>query len=306
MELNTYTYKHLRDADPIEADVYFKHGDLSSTKPIAIYYHGGNFVVGNKGMISPQYIKVLLDLGFGAVVSPNYRLSPTISAYDGAIADSKDAFSWVQNDLPVKLANDAGIMLDGERVVTWGHSAGGTLALLMASMPNPPKAILDLFGLKYMEDESFAKPAKIPPIDLPDVEFRNKIYEDKPPPTSAPPPFGPKGPDVSTYRAAWLMGKMKDGTFLREVVSDGNYGRVEPAGLFSPSFPPTFFGHGGADSAVDVKLAKRAHNALKADGVDTQLVVVEGADHGFDIGKMPGDPEYEAVISGLKFLRAYV
>ncbi|CAI0645565.1 unnamed protein product [Colletotrichum noveboracense] len=202
MELNTYTYKHLQGADPIEADVYFKHGNSSSTKPIAIYYHGGNFVVGDKGMISPQYIKVLLDLGFGAVVSPNYRLSPTISAYDGAIEDSKDAFSWVQNDLPVKLANDAGIMLDGERVVTWGHSAGGTLALLMASMPKPPKAILDLFGLKYMEDESFAEPAKIPPMDLPDVEFRNKIYEDKPPPTSAPPPFGPKRPDVSTYRAA--------------------------------------------------------------------------------------------------------
>ncbi|KAH9231494.1 hypothetical protein K456DRAFT_1786286, partial [Colletotrichum gloeosporioides 23] len=197
-----YTYKHLQGADPIEADVYFKHGNSSSTKPIAIYYHGGNFVVGDKGMISPQYIKVLLDLGFGAVVSPNYRLSPTISAYDGAIEDSKDAFSWVQNDLPVKLANDAGIMLDGERVVTWGHSAGGTLALLMASMPKPPKAILDLFGLKYMEDESFAEPAKIPPMDLPDVEFRNKIYEDKPPPTSAPPPFGPKRPDVSTYRAA--------------------------------------------------------------------------------------------------------
>ncbi|KAK1851191.1 polyketide synthase [Colletotrichum chrysophilum] len=131
MELNTYTYKHLQGADPIEANVYFKHGDSSSTKPIAIYYHGGNFVVGDKGMISPQYIKVLLDLGFAAVVSPNYRLSPTISAYDGAIADSKDAFSWVQNDLPVKLANDAGIMLDGERVVAWGHSAGGTLALLM-------------------------------------------------------------------------------------------------------------------------------------------------------------------------------
>ncbi|KAJ0287337.1 hypothetical protein COL940_002548 [Colletotrichum noveboracense] len=175
MELNTYTYKHLQGADPIEADVYFKHGNSSSTKPIAIYYHGGNFVVGDKGMISPQYIKVLLDLGFGAVVSPNYRLSPTISAYDGAIEDSKDAFSWVQNDLPVKLANDAGIMLDGERVVTWGHSAGGTLALLMASMPKPPKAILDLFGLKYMEDESFAEPAKIPPMDLPDVETADVI-----------------------------------------------------------------------------------------------------------------------------------
>ncbi|KAF9875484.1 hypothetical protein CkaCkLH20_06865 [Colletotrichum karsti] len=302
----TYVYKQVPNGDPIEADVHYQADGSKKSKPIAIYYHGGNFVVGNKGMIQPSYIRRLLELGFGAVVSPNYRLSPTISAYDGPITDSRDAYVWAQTELPGKLAKDAGVELDGEKIVTWGHSAGGTLALLMASMPKPPEAILDLFGLKYIRDASFRTPAKLPPIELPSVEFRNRIYQDIPPPSASPPPFGPKGPDISNPRSAWLLGKMKDGTFLEELVPDGDYERVDPTTLFSSTFPPTFFGHGGADESVSVELAEWAHKALKEHGVDTELLVVDGAGHGFDMGKEPGDPAYEAVMKGLEFLRAHV
>lgn len=73
-------------------------------------------------------------MGFGAIVSPNYRLSPTISAYDGAVTDSKDAYTWMQTKLPQQLASDCGVMLDPDRVVAVGHSAGGTLALLMVEL----------------------------------------------------------------------------------------------------------------------------------------------------------------------------
>lgn len=84
-------------------------------------------------MIQPHYVQKLLELGFGAVVSPDYRLSPTISAFDGAVTDSRDAYVWSQNELPKKLAEETGVKLDGSRVVTWGHSAGGALAVLIVS-----------------------------------------------------------------------------------------------------------------------------------------------------------------------------
>lgn len=105
----------------------------SLTESAAIYYHGGNFVVGNRGMIQPHYVQKLLELGLGAVISPDYRLSPTISAFDGAVTDSRDAYTWSQSVLPKKLAEDAGVKLNGDRVVTWGHSVGGAFALLIVS-----------------------------------------------------------------------------------------------------------------------------------------------------------------------------
>lgn len=84
-------------------------------------------------MVQPHYVQKLLELGFGAVVSPDYRLSPTISAFDGAVTDSRDAYVWSQNELPKRLAEETGVNLDGGRVVTWGHSAGGALAVLIVS-----------------------------------------------------------------------------------------------------------------------------------------------------------------------------
>ncbi|KAL1846596.1 hypothetical protein Daus18300_014214 [Diaporthe australafricana] len=305
MPVKTYVYKHVADSTPLELDIHYQPNGSSASKPIAIYYHGGNFVVGNKSMVQLRYVQKLLELGFGAVVSPDYRLSPTISAFDGAVTDSRDAYAWSQAELPRKFAEETGVKLDAERIVTWGHSAGGALALLTASMKKPPRAILDLCGLKYIQDESFQAPAKLPPMELPSVEFRKKIYEDIPTPTSAPPPFGPKGFDVTSYRNAWLFGTMKDGRLFDELVPDGNYDKIDPAVLLTPSCPPTFFVHGSADTSVNFKLSERAHKALKENGVESELVVVDGAGHAFDQNQKPGDTGYEAVVKGLEFLRAH-
>lgn len=90
-------------------------------------------MLGNKDMLLPDCAGRLLDLGFGAVVSPNYRLSPTISLYDGAVLDSIDSYVWCQTELPRHLSDSADVRVDGSKIVTFGHSAGGTLTLLMVS-----------------------------------------------------------------------------------------------------------------------------------------------------------------------------
>jgi acetyl esterase/lipase len=108
----------------------------------AIYFHGGNFIVGHKDLLAPGYVAKLLSLGFGAVVSPNYRLSPTITAYEGAVLDSKDAYTWARTKLPEQLSVETGVKLDADRIVAFGHSAGGTLALLM--VPLTPSAGLGM------------------------------------------------------------------------------------------------------------------------------------------------------------------
>lgn len=117
--------------------------------------------------------------------------------------------------------------------------------------------------------------------------------------------MGPNGPDLSNYRVAWLLSSFKKGTWLRSIVPDGNYNGIDPAALFDPSFPPTYFLHGTADTLVGVEFSRRAFEELKRKGVDTKLVVEEGAPHGFDAGAKPGEHKYELVAAGLRFLASH-
>lgn len=95
----------------------------------ALYFHGGNFTVGSKELLSQNYVEQLLGLGF-VVVSANYRLCPTISVFDGPVTDALDAYGWAQDVLPGLLHKDAGVRVDSSKIVVLGHSAGGLLALL--------------------------------------------------------------------------------------------------------------------------------------------------------------------------------
>lgn len=95
----------------------------------ALYFHGGNFTVGSKELLSQNYVEKLLSLGF-VVVSANYRLCPTITVFEGPVTDALDAYGWAQSALPGLLHKDAGVRVDGSRLVVLGHSAGGLLALL--------------------------------------------------------------------------------------------------------------------------------------------------------------------------------
>jgi acetyl esterase/lipase len=95
-------------------------------------------------MLNKNYSNKLTELGF-VVVAPNYRLAPTINAFDGPVTDVRDAYTWATSELPVLLEKDAGVHVDPERVVVFGHSCGGTLALLTVSIL-PSVAIIAFLG----------------------------------------------------------------------------------------------------------------------------------------------------------------
>ncbi|KFY86576.1 hypothetical protein V500_07539 [Pseudogymnoascus sp. VKM F-4518 (FW-2643)] len=306
MASHEYIFKEVGDAR-IAADVHYVKGNTGAKHPIALYFHGGNFTVGSKELLSKNYIERLLELGF-VVISANYRLCPTTTVYDGPVSDTLDAYRWAQNTLPGLLKRDSGIDVDGTEIVVLGHSCGGTLALLTAGLPNPPLAILDLYGMKYLQDPFYSTPSvamsKIPEFDK---DFINQIYKDIPPPTSGLPPMGPQGPDFSNYRIAWMFNAIKEGKHMQTVIADGNSDRVDPATLFSErKFPPTYFVHGTADTLVHPKFSQHAYDELKAKGMETELVLVEGAGHGFDAKAKPGDDFFTIVNKGFEFLKAHI
>ncbi|KAH6661747.1 Alpha/Beta hydrolase protein [Halenospora varia] len=307
MERREYTFKVVDDVS-IAADVYWSSQDNSNAKcPIAVHFHGGSFVIGSKRMLQKAQIEKLLELGF-VVVSANYRLCPTISLYDGPVTDSLDAFKWAQTELPSLLKKDAKVEVDGTRAVALGHSCGGALALLTASLPNPPLAILDMYGMKYLKDPAYNTPSPAPPNAQPlDPSFINQVYKDTSPPTNGPPPMGPNGPDFSNYRVAWMFNTIGAGKLMQTIVTDGNFDRIDPASLFSKGkFPPTYFIHGTADTLVDQEFSQRAHNEVKSHGSESHLVLIEGAGHGFDAAAQPGDDKFAVICRGFEFLRNHV
>lgn len=93
----------------------------------ALAFHPGGFVLGAAAMIPASQIKVLVDMGF-VVVTPEYRLCPQVSLYDGPIEDTKDCFLWAKQELPGLLEKE-GVSVDPTSVVAIGYSCGGNLVL---------------------------------------------------------------------------------------------------------------------------------------------------------------------------------
>ncbi|KAI0536254.1 Alpha/Beta hydrolase protein [Xylaria digitata] len=310
MERKEYTFKVI-DEVSIAADVYYNISarPTGDTKlPIALHFHGGSFVVGSKNMLEESQTKKLLDLGF-VVVSSNYRLCPTTTVYDGPVTDSLDAYRWVQDDLAALLKKDIGIEVDGAKVVVLGHSCGGTLALLTGGLPNPPLAIVDFYGMKYLQDSFYHEPlpafSELPP---PDKSLMDQVFKDTPPPTNGPTPVSANGiPNFGNPRVAWMLNTLAQGTHMKAVMGDNNYDRVDPSILFSTvaSFPPTYIVHGTVDKIVDPKFSIQAHAQLKKRGFETVLDLVEGADHAFDASARPGDDNFDVVIKAFEFLKRH-
>ena len=262
--------------------------------------------MGTAAMIPRNQIANLVARGF-VVVTPEYRLSPQVSLYDGPIQDAKDVLRWCQDALPGLLQKSHSINVDASRIVVMGHSAGGMLALTTGTCPNPPRAIVDFYGCKYLADQSWTRPlpmfAQIP--DQPE-EFTKKVYDGKQAFTSGL-MFVEGKPALSDPRSAWFIQQLKNGTSISSIVPDGDYGRVDPTTQFKKGFPPTYFLHGKPDVFVDHSLTVRAHEELKRLGVETELVVGEEIGHVFDVQVKEDDPLFgKYVVPALDFLEKYV
>lgn len=88
--------------------------------PVVVYIHGGGFVNGDKGNLSPVLLKRLLDNGI-AVMAINYSLMPQ-HLYPQAYKDSARAIQFARSN--AKAWN-----IDKTKVSAMGSSAGGLTSL---------------------------------------------------------------------------------------------------------------------------------------------------------------------------------
>lgn len=107
-------------------DLYEPTGDTETSRPAAIFIHGGFFISGDKAGSSGQFLgNDLASRGF-VVASISYRLAPTLQDVDdddilAAGEDAKAAVRWLR-------ANAATYGIDPTRISIVGSSAGAFAA----------------------------------------------------------------------------------------------------------------------------------------------------------------------------------
>lgn len=219
--------------------------DLKSPVPAIVHIHGGGWRGGNK---NSDKAKIFAEHGFVGI-SINYRLSG-IAKFPEGVHDCKTAIRWVR-------ARAEQYNINPNRIGVTGSSAGGHLSALLGTAG----------GDKYLEgtgdylDYSSYVQAVVDHFGPTDFLRMN----DQPGRIDH---FSPDSPE-----SQWLGGPIAE---LHDLVQKAN-----PITYIDKDDPPTLIIHGENDKLVIFNQSELLYKALKQAGVETKLVRVKNADHGY-------------------------
>ncbi|CAB4374355.1 unnamed protein product [Rhizophagus irregularis] len=126
-EKSEATKNDFEQVNYLTLDVYARKDiSRSTSKPVFMYIHGGEWIRGDKASPYPL-IRHLAEVGW-VVVSINYRLAP-ISFYPSQLIDAKRALRWVKQNIE----HFGG---DPKFIAVAGDDAGGQIAAVLALTPN--------------------------------------------------------------------------------------------------------------------------------------------------------------------------
>jgi acetyl esterase/lipase len=147
IEHKDIVYRQIGGQD-LKLDVYEQPGGKLS--PVVVYWHGGAWWKGNRPANYGSF-RALLGMGF-SVIGVDYRLTDVALA-PAAVQDVRCSLAWVKK-------NAAEYHFDVSRIVAYGTSAGGHLALMAGFVPpnnsiDPPEcgevprvaAVMDYYGI---------------------------------------------------------------------------------------------------------------------------------------------------------------
>jgi len=229
---------------PLHLDLYLPD-NAPAPVPLIIWIHGGGWRGGSKENCPP------IRMGFTArgyaIASINYRLTG-VASFPAQIEDCKSAVRWLR-------AHAGEYGLDADHFGVWGSSAGGHLAALLGTsggvtefdrgenldQSSRVQAVCDYFG-----PSDFTEMGKIPGYEMharagsPESALLGGTVAEKP----------------ETARAA------------------------SPVHHITADDPPFLIVHGDNDRTVPVDQSIRMDAALRAAGVQTERIILEGAGHG--------------------------
>ncbi len=214
--------------------------------PVVLAIHGGGWATGHKWTMD-RHARQLAEQGF-AVVSINYRLAPA-AKFPDQVDDVRAALAWVGQQADR-------FHFDLDRVGLYGYSAGGHLALMVATVADEPWRRVEPTSRWAKDDPRWKRLPKIAAVCIggPPTDFRDL-------------------PPDNTALAYFLGGSRRECPEVYEAAS--------PICFASHGDPPIQIIHGEADGIVPAKNSQRYHQALLRSGVDASLQTLPGKGHLF-------------------------
>jgi len=212
--------------------------------PCVAYFHGGGWARGSRKDSVDERLQPVAAHGI-AVASVSYRFSD-VATYPAQLEDAGTALVWLREN-----GSDYGLRT--ERLGTWGASAGGWIALMLA-LTGPAAERAD------------AACAWFPPTDLTTVASQREE-------AGLPLPLFMQGRGEVPDLEAQLLGLSSLGDNLALAL------RASPVGHAGDARGPILLIHGDADGMINVSQSLALHEALHEAGHDSQTLVVAGANH---------------------------
>jgi acetyl esterase/lipase len=226
----------------LQLDIY-RPKVITKKLPVVVWIYGGSWKSGSKDFC-PIAFMATQQL---AIVSINYRLD-TVAPFPAQIYDCKGAIRWLR-------ANADQYGLDVDHIGIFGASAGGHLALLLATTAGNPTMEGDVGDHLNYSSRVQCVCAFYPPTDL------NRLVTD---------PKIRSNPDGDV--AKLLGGAVADNVEKANAAS--------PITYVSTNCAPVFLMHGADDTLVPPEQSEIFYQALLKNGIDAHLKIVPNQGHG--------------------------
>lgn len=226
--------------------------------PGIVIIHGGGWTGGDKGAAREINIGTTLAAHGYVCMSINYALAKTGSpTFPQNIQDCKRAVRWLRK-------NAARFQLDTEHVGAIGGSAGGHLTALLAVTGAEA-------GLDPKEDaeHSCRIQAAVPMYPHCAASWEGQV---------PPKPY----PSLPMFAQA-------------QAVAPALWDSASPIKQLSKDDPPLLILHGTADTTTPLDQSTRFHEAARSTGVESELIIVEGAPHSFHLQPKQRDLRPEVI-----------
>jgi acetyl esterase/lipase len=236
-----------------EVALYMSGATAGASKPAVLHFHGGGFIAGSAAD-SRRDIQELAATHDCVAISVEYRLAPE-TPFPGSLEDNYAALLWTY-------AHAAELGIDRSRIALKGESAGGTHAATLAIAARDRGEV----------------PLCLQVLIYPALDDRTGST------TPLPPYIGHYIWTAAANRFAWtsLLGKPADPAVGSTAGSTRPPAGSVPARVENlAGLPPAWIGVGSVDlfASEDLDYGRR----LLLAGVSTELHLVPGAYHGFDI-----------------------
>jgi len=240
------TYATRTGFRPLTLDLYLPpHGPGAARRPFVVFVHGGAWLGGTKRTMGAfrngPQVLAAIAARGYVVASVDYRLAGE-APFPAAVRDVQDAIRYLR-------AHADAYHVDEQRGAVWGASAGGQLASLVAVTCVAPERVA-----------AAAEPA----TESGCVQAAVSWYA------------------VADFRAATGPAER---AFLRcetDACSPAERVReASPVAHVDRADPPFLLVHGVDDTTVPFEHSQALADALVANGVDVELVLLPGVGHGF-------------------------